>query len=408
MLKTGLAFKNIKPGFTQQPVNIFFQPKLAINPPNDKCEQEADATADKVMRMQQQPINTVRRKCTDCEKEEQQIQREEMHGKEAVADNNLDHYVGGLNAGGQSLPGAVKNFYEPKFGYDFSNVKIHTDNNAARSAQSINALAYTSGNNIVFNKGEYDPGTEKGKRLLGHELTHVVQQEAGISKKIQKAEDWDFTLADYKKLKTAKQDLKFDTDSSWVPSKLQENILATIKFVLTAIKPERTKGVNTKDFFHGHLVIPNDAVPKGFAKKISTFTSDKRQLEADALGGDWANDVTKSNLGAFTKAMKNVEKLATPLLTDAIAVKGAAVIYHSFEYNMPDGMKAGDPVRNIKTDIGANPAGFSPPDPNGASSYLKDFTAVLQFAFLVDEKGIIHVTVGTISNLSKVTGTALK
>jgi hypothetical protein len=55
-------------------------------------------------------------------------------------------------------------------------VKIHTDADAAKSAQSINALAYTTGNNIVFNRGQYDPGTDNGKRLLSHELTHVIQQ----------------------------------------------------------------------------------------------------------------------------------------------------------------------------------------------------------------------------------------
>ncbi|ULT44688.1 DUF4157 domain-containing protein [Niabella defluvii] len=59
-------------------------------------------------------------------------------------------------------------------------MKIHTDSVAARSAQSINALAYTSGSNIVFNQNQYQPGTESGKRLLAHELTHVVQQTGSI------------------------------------------------------------------------------------------------------------------------------------------------------------------------------------------------------------------------------------
>src|SRR5690606_35156383 len=68
----------------------------------------------------------------------------------------------------------------------FSQVKVHTDDMAAKSAQSINALAYTSGNHIVFNQGQYSPGLESGKRLLGHELTHVLQQ--GLqSDKIQRA-----------------------------------------------------------------------------------------------------------------------------------------------------------------------------------------------------------------------------
>jgi hypothetical protein len=66
---------------------------------------------------------------------------------------------------------------ENRFGYDFSQVRIHTDQIAAKSASAINALAYTSGNDIVFNQGQYAPGISGGKQLLAHELTHVVQQD---------------------------------------------------------------------------------------------------------------------------------------------------------------------------------------------------------------------------------------
>ncbi len=171
--------------------SLFFQPKLTINNPNDKYEQEADAMADKVMRMEQPqvqlkplPITPVQRKCEHCEEEEKKMQRKEINGEEKTADNNLENYVGGLQSGGQPLPNETRNFYEPRFGYDFSNVKLHTDTVAAKSAQSINALAYTSGNNIVFNEGQYSPNSDIGKRLLGHELTHVVQQNNIIKRKI--------------------------------------------------------------------------------------------------------------------------------------------------------------------------------------------------------------------------------
>jgi hypothetical protein len=170
----------------------FIQPKLTINNPNDSYEQEADAMADKVIRMEQPgiqlkplPITSIQRKCEHCEEEEKKMQRKEMNNAETAADNNLESYVGNLNGTGQSLPNEVRNFYEPRFGYDFSNVKIHSDNVAAKSAQSINALAYTSGNNIVFNSNQYSPNTESGKRLLGHELTHVVQQ---VKNKVQAKE----------------------------------------------------------------------------------------------------------------------------------------------------------------------------------------------------------------------------
>jgi hypothetical protein len=81
-----------------------------------------------------------------------------------------------LSSSGQPLDSDVRDWMEPRFGHNFSHVRIHTDQRAAESAQAVNALAYTVGNDVVFNTGRYQPGTESGGRLLAHELTHVVQQ----------------------------------------------------------------------------------------------------------------------------------------------------------------------------------------------------------------------------------------
>jgi len=163
----------------------FIQAKLTINNPGDKFEQEADAMADKVMRkeepgmqVQPAPISDIQRKCSHCEEEGKKMQRKEANGSAVGTGNELENYVGDLSGSGQRLPDDVRNYYEPRFGYDFSNVKVHTDSAAANSAQSVQALAYTSGQNIVFNQGQYSPGSESGKKLLAHELTHVVQQGA--------------------------------------------------------------------------------------------------------------------------------------------------------------------------------------------------------------------------------------
>jgi len=163
--------------------SFFVQPKPHVNDPGDQYEKEADTVADKVMRMENPLLTSlsstaVQRKCGDCEEKENKIQRKESNALEQEQGSSLDSYISGLN-GGQSMPNELRNFYEPKFSYDFSNVKVHTDNAAAKSAQSINALAYTSGANIVFNQGRYSPQTDSGKRLLAHELTHVVQQNGG-------------------------------------------------------------------------------------------------------------------------------------------------------------------------------------------------------------------------------------
>ncbi|MGH9508475.1 MAG: eCIS core domain-containing protein [Terriglobales bacterium] len=81
-----------------------------------------------------------------------------------------------LGSPGQPLDPATRAFFEPRFGHDFSHVRVHTDAHAADSARAVNALAYTVGRNIAFGAGQYLPTTSVGKHLLAHELTHVVQQ----------------------------------------------------------------------------------------------------------------------------------------------------------------------------------------------------------------------------------------
>jgi hypothetical protein len=166
---------------------LFFQPKLTINQPNDVYEQEADMMADNVMRMPNHSFNdnaffkpairSVQRKCHDCEEENKMLHRKESSGNDVMDSNHLDNYVSSLSSSGQPLPETNRMFFEPRFGHDFSDVRVHTDAVAAKSAQSINALAYTTGNNIVFNQGQYSTESESGKKLMAHELTHVIQQQ---------------------------------------------------------------------------------------------------------------------------------------------------------------------------------------------------------------------------------------
>src|SRR6185503_10528059 len=82
----------------------------------------------------------------------------------------------GTASGGAPLPEAARRQFEPRFGADFSDVRVHTGPEAAASARELNAHAYTFGSDIVFGDGAYNPDTGSGRRLLAHELTHVVQQ----------------------------------------------------------------------------------------------------------------------------------------------------------------------------------------------------------------------------------------
>lgn len=81
-----------------------------------------------------------------------------------------------LRSPGQPLDAKMRAFFEPRFGHDFSKVRVHTDAEAAEAARAVNALAYTVGNQIVFAAGRYAPGTVEGRKLLAHELTHTIQQ----------------------------------------------------------------------------------------------------------------------------------------------------------------------------------------------------------------------------------------
>jgi hypothetical protein len=82
----------------------------------------------------------------------------------------------GLQSPAQPLDQETRYFMESRFGHDFSRVRVHSDATAADSANGVNALAYTVGQDIVFGAGQYAPGTDGGSRMLAHELTHVVQQ----------------------------------------------------------------------------------------------------------------------------------------------------------------------------------------------------------------------------------------
>lgn len=85
-----------------------------------------------------------------------------------------DHEV--LHSPGMRLDADTRAFMEPRFGRDFTNVRLHTDSKAAESANAVNAIAYTVGPHVVFGAGKYAPGARDGRRLLAHELAHVVQQ----------------------------------------------------------------------------------------------------------------------------------------------------------------------------------------------------------------------------------------
>lgn len=156
------------------------QAKLTISAPGDRYEREADRVAEQVMRMPE-PAVQLEASCpfakgSSCKEKEEILQTKEMGGKTTQNSPAVESRINSLRGGGQPLPESVSAFFEPRFGHDFSQVRVHTDVKAAESTRAVNALAYTVGNDIVFAHGQYAPKAAKSKRLLAHELTHVVQQ----------------------------------------------------------------------------------------------------------------------------------------------------------------------------------------------------------------------------------------
>ena len=141
---------------------------------------------------------TINRKCSKCEEENNNDDKKELiqiNRKSSPINNqnleisneiknDIENIIG--SNGGEPLDITTKEFMESRFRYDFSNVRMHTSQKAVDSADAVNANAYTLGNKIVLNAGQYDPNSDKGKKILAHELTHVIQQENNNAKLLQR------------------------------------------------------------------------------------------------------------------------------------------------------------------------------------------------------------------------------
>jgi hypothetical protein len=120
----------------------------------------------------------VQRACAACEEEER--------SHRPVVSAALESYLHSSSSAGRPLPDSVRDYFEPRLGFDLTGVRVHTDGRAAAAAAEINARAFTTGSNVHFAAGAFSPGTSSGDRLLAHELTHVVQQTGRAASAIQR------------------------------------------------------------------------------------------------------------------------------------------------------------------------------------------------------------------------------
>ena len=154
-----------------QAIQRLIHAKLAVNTPGDETELEAEHVADEIMSMSVQGV---------AGNAPPQIQRSagETTGRLEPAPPSVDQALG---SPGAPLDSSVREDMEQRFGHDFSQVRVHTGAEAEQSAEDVNANAYTLGHDVVFAAGRFAPGTQEGRGLIAHELTHVVQQEATSS-----------------------------------------------------------------------------------------------------------------------------------------------------------------------------------------------------------------------------------
>lgn len=198
------------------------QTKLTVGKPNDKYEQEADRVADQVVNQTPAQAPALQKKCAACEHEEkaqmkpliQKMEEEELQTKlfpnimsmternvqkkeedeeiqpktegsrqDNHASQQVESTVNATRGQGALMAKSVQSEMESGIGADFSGVRIHTDSKAINMSKELGARAFTTGKDIYFNSGQYQPETKPGKQLLAHELTHVVQQSPNLQMK---------------------------------------------------------------------------------------------------------------------------------------------------------------------------------------------------------------------------------
>jgi hypothetical protein len=157
------------------------QPKLTIGSVGDPYEQEADQVAQRVMRMADPRVQ--RRAGRHDETGEIAIQTKRATPQKATVSPDVEGQLRSAGSG-QPLSHGARAFFEPRFGHDFSSVRVHIGEAADGLNRRLSARAFTMGEGIFFRQGEYKPDSQAGKELLAHELTHVVQQGGAVQRSV--------------------------------------------------------------------------------------------------------------------------------------------------------------------------------------------------------------------------------
>jgi len=169
-----------------------------------------------------------------------------------------------LRSPGQPLDADTRAFMEPRFGHDFSRVRVHADSRAAESARTVDALAYTVGSDIVFGTGRYAPDEDEGKRLLAHELTHTIQQSP------QGSRPGPGTMAS---LRVGAADDAYEREAERVSHELAGGVTAGVGLRQSSSVIQRQTGITLKESKpFGHADLKSDELKKKHRTYIGATT----------------------------------------------------------------------------------------------------------------------------------------
>ncbi len=177
--------------FVRDAQGTIIQMKTELGGVNDPSEREADTIADQVVEKQgnRNDVQSSEEESVQMKPASNQISpvRSKPNASTPV-DPSFQSQLNETKGGGSEMSNETRGEMESGFGTDFKNVRIHADQKANEMSQSIGAKAFTQGNDIYFNSGQYQPGSKQGKKLLAHELTHTIQQKGTNSNSIQRSE----------------------------------------------------------------------------------------------------------------------------------------------------------------------------------------------------------------------------
>jgi Domain of unknown function (DUF4157) len=332
-------------------------PKMEINKPGDKYEQEADAMADSVIRSTSKSTaiksgsaakgDSAQRKCEACEEEEKNnkaVMRktgDSGHGVEASP--SLISHIRSSAGGGSPLQPAVKNIMENAFSTDFSSVRVHTDGIANSMNKDIHAKAFTYGNDIYFNQGQHSPETQSGQKLLAHELTHVIQQsQQKVQPQLQRAP---FTIGSGRRARTFQSgNVRFEKKAK--DEMLKAGILlpsadqAHIAFNGDLLGYE-TNYVPTDPFRWNKMKDIIDSGEKVLVKKVSlTDTFDVLFIDPKLPGGRMVmtgRSLATSAAEGLTLTKESIHKAIFPNDTTVTAspIADTSIIFYSTDISNP-------------------------------------------------------------------------